>query len=152
MREVLLFPIYIFLKAPLTVLHRRNNIRVTNCHYLIAEKIGYHNLMKRAFDKQISLGAARTTESFYSGCGRTKTCFGSPSNCINAQNCKMAVAMVLASGPLGTRFEFNMFAMNAAAYVAIGLSEDESMVKLSFAMYIRLLLFWPCVCLLDNAL
>jgi hypothetical protein len=50
-------------------------------------------------------------------------CFGAPANCINSKNCKAAVAVTVS----GEKYEFEMKATNNAAWVGVGLSEDEKM-------------------------
>ncbi|KAJ3637706.1 hypothetical protein MTP99_001143 [Tenebrio molitor] len=62
-------------------------------------------------------------DPFYEGCAVTKLCFGAPANCINSKNCKAAVAVTVS----GEKYEFEMKATNNAAWVGVGLSEDEKM-------------------------
>jgi len=70
------------------------------------------------------LKAARVADPFYDECGLTKTCFGTPDGCLSDQDC-VAVTAVRVEG---TRYLFEMKARNAA-YVAVGISEDQKMVS-----------------------
>lgn len=92
-----------------------------------AEKIGYHNLAYKASTKQVTLPSAAKSESFYQGCDRSKSCFGLPSGCIAQMSCKIGVAM---SPEYGGRFVFHMIAEGSPVYVAVGLSEDDKMVRI----------------------
>ncbi|XP_037946002.1 putative ferric-chelate reductase 1 homolog isoform X1 [Teleopsis dalmanni] len=63
-------------------------------------------------------------DPFYVGCGRSKTCFGFPDNCVKDKSCK-AVASTIVRGDI-YEFELKSFENNAA-YVALGLSDDNKM-------------------------
>lgn len=62
-------------------------------------------------------------DPFYTGCDETKLCFGAPGGCVASKNCK-AVAAVRVNGD---RYEFEMQATDGAAWVGVGLSEDDQM-------------------------
>ncbi|CAO1339323.1 unnamed protein product [Diamesa serratosioi] len=64
-------------------------------------------------------------DTFYDGCGENKTCFGNPDNCVETQSCQTVTAVLVR----GERYIFEMRSNNRAAYVAIGLSEDNKMGK-----------------------
>lgn len=68
--------------------------------------------------------AARVMDPFYDNCGQTKTCFGSPDGCLSTQDCAAVTAVKVE----GTRYMFEMKARNAA-YVAVGISDDQKMVS-----------------------
>lgn len=63
-------------------------------------------------------------DPFYDDCGLTKTCFGSPDGCLSSQDCVAVTAVKVE----GTRYMFEMKARNAA-YVAVGISDDQKMVR-----------------------
>jgi len=65
------------------------------------------------------------TEPIYDGCGSKKTCFGFPSGCVESKSCTAIVSCLVE----GERYEFDMQARNSA-YVAVGLSQDATMVRL----------------------
>lgn len=68
--------------------------------------------------------SAVVTDPFYEDCGNTKSCFGFPTNCIDQQNCRAAVATKV----LGERYFFEMKTFGGpAAYVASALSMDDKM-------------------------
>lgn len=75
-------------------------------------------------------------DPFYDECGLTKTCFGSPDGCLSNQDC-VAVTAVRVEG---TRYLFEMKARNAA-YVAVGISEDQKMVIIGHQLYNSLFFF-----------
>lgn len=52
-----------------------------------------------------------------------KLCFGVPQNCVASKNCK-AVAAVIVNGD---QYDFELQAGNNAAWVAVGLSDDQKM-------------------------
>lgn len=81
--------------------------------------------------------ASVVTDPLYDGCGSKKTCFGFPSGCVETTSC-MAVVSCLVEGE---RYEFDMKARNSA-YVAVGLSQDVNMVRLSlyFVHFLNILL------------
>lgn len=56
-----------------------------------------------------------------SGCGDTKGCYTRPSDC--TEDCDLAVTWI----PNGNGFDFEM--SSKADYVALGFSQDESMVN-----------------------
>lgn len=70
------------------------------------------------------LKAARVADPFYNDCGQQKTCFGSPDGCLSTQDCSAVMAVKVE----GTRYLFEMKGRNAA-YVAVGISEDQKMVR-----------------------
>lgn len=90
-----------------------------------AEKVGYHNLVKKASSGKVALSSAVKSDSFYWGCDQVKSCFGVPDGCIIQQNCKVAVAVI---ADRGERYVFYLIGQNSPAYIAVGLSEDAIMV------------------------
>ncbi|XP_050442083.1 putative ferric-chelate reductase 1 homolog isoform X2 [Adelges cooleyi] len=87
--------------------------------------VGYHDVaFSSSVDKKklSQLKAARVYDPFYDDCGETKTCFGSPEGCLTTQDCVAVTAVKVE----GTRYMFEMKARNAA-YVAVGLSDDQKM-------------------------
>jgi hypothetical protein len=66
------------------------------------------------------------TDLIYVGCGLEKTCFGFPGGCVDSKSCTAVVSCLVQ----GDRYEFEMKARNSA-YVAVGLSQDTSMVRIS---------------------
>jgi hypothetical protein len=77
--------------------------------------------------------ASVTTDLIYDGCGSKKTCFGFPGGCIETKSCTAVVSCLVQ----GDRYEFEMKAGNSA-YVAVGLSQDMSMVRMSAYSYVFL--------------
>lgn len=65
-----------------------------------------------------------TEDPFYTGCGSTKNCFGTPSGCIEEKNCIAAVTVLVR----GERYLFELQAHDSK-YVAVGLSDDSKMVN-----------------------
>lgn len=65
-----------------------------------------------------------TEDPFYTGCGSTKNCFGTPSGCIEEKNCIAAVTVLVR----GERYLFELQARDSK-YVAVGLSDDSKMVN-----------------------
>lgn len=65
-----------------------------------------------------------TEDPFYTGCGSTKNCFGTPSGCIEEKNCIAAVTILVR----GERYLFELQARDSK-YVAVGLSDDSKMVN-----------------------
>lgn len=61
-------------------------------------------------------------DSFYSDCNVKKSCFGTPSGCVNSKSCKAVTAVTV----LGDRYIFEVKAPNAA-WVGVGLSSDSKM-------------------------
>ncbi|XP_043508551.1 putative ferric-chelate reductase 1 homolog isoform X1 [Frieseomelitta varia] len=61
-------------------------------------------------------------DPFYTGCGSTKNCFGTPSGCVEAKNCMAAVTVLVR----GDRYLFELQARDSK-YVAVGLSDDSKM-------------------------
>ncbi|XP_050523392.1 putative ferric-chelate reductase 1 homolog [Daktulosphaira vitifoliae] len=87
--------------------------------------VGYHDVaFSSSPDKKrlSQLKAARVLDPFYNECGETKNCFGLPEGCLTTQDC-VAVTAVKVDG---IRYIFEMKAKNAA-YVAVGLSDDQKM-------------------------
>ncbi|XP_025420155.1 putative ferric-chelate reductase 1 homolog [Sipha flava] len=87
--------------------------------------VDYHDVAFISSTDKRKLGqlkAARVADPFYDDCGQTKTCFGSPDGCLEAQDCVAVTAVKVE----GTRYMFEMKARNAA-YVAVGISEDQKM-------------------------
>jgi hypothetical protein len=70
--------------------------------------------------------ASVMTDLIYEGCGSEKTCFGFPGDCVETKSCTAVVSCLVQ----GDRYEFEMKARNSA-YVALGLSLDTSMVRIS---------------------
>lgn len=62
-------------------------------------------------------------DPFYTDCSISKLCFGIPDNCIDSQNCKAVVAVTVT----GDQYDFELQAGNNAAWVAVGLSDDQKM-------------------------
>lgn len=95
--------------------------------FATAFSVDYHDVAFISSTDKKRLGqltAARVVDPFYDDCGRTKTCFGSPDGCTSTQDC-VAVTAVRVEG---TRYIFEMKTKNAA-YVAVGISDDQKMVK-----------------------
>lgn len=63
-----------------------------------------------------------TEDPIYTGCDQMKNCFGTPAGCIEAQNCKAMVTVMVR----GERYLFELQARDSK-YVAVGLSEDSKM-------------------------
>ncbi|XP_043583133.1 putative ferric-chelate reductase 1 homolog isoform X1 [Bombus pyrosoma] len=61
-------------------------------------------------------------DPFYTGCGSTKNCFGTPAGCIEAKNCIAAVTVLVQ----GERYLFELQGRDSK-YVAVGLSDDSKM-------------------------
>lgn len=80
-----------------------------------------------------------TEDPFYTGCGSTKNCFGTPSGCIEEKNCIAAVTVLVH----GERYLFELQARDSK-YVAVGLSDDSKMVNFidNRNIFIRGLYFW----------
>jgi hypothetical protein len=74
--------------------------------------------------------ASVVTDPIYDGCGSKKTCFGFPSDCVETKSCTAVVSCLVE----GERYEFDMQAKKSA-YVAVGLSQDVTMVRM-FTFYI----------------
>ncbi|GLV40393.1 uncharacterized protein CBL_04193 [Carabus blaptoides fortunei] len=75
------------------------------------------------YTPEIASQAPNTDDPFYKGCFVEKTCFGAPSGCIHTKNCLAVVSVIVR----GERYEFEMKAGREAAYVAVGLSDDDKM-------------------------
>lgn len=87
--------------------------------------VGYHDVAFISSPDKRKLGqlrAARVMDPFYDNCGQTKTCFGSPDGCLSTQDCAAVTAVKVE----GTRYMFELKARNAA-YVAVGISDDQKM-------------------------
>ncbi|KAL3289082.1 hypothetical protein HHI36_003524 [Cryptolaemus montrouzieri] len=67
--------------------------------------------------------AAMDFDPFYTGCTSTKLCFGSPDGCVRTKSCQAAVAISVA----GDKVDFELKATQNAAWVGVGLSDDEKM-------------------------
>ena len=60
----------------------------------------------------------------YNGCGKSKSCFGIPSKCLDEAKCDFAASWK----PSGDQFEFEMFRKDGTGnYVAVGFSKDSKM-------------------------
>lgn len=68
---------------------------------------------------------ARAFSSLYEGCGVTKACFGSPSNCESKGNCQYMTTVL----ERGNKFVFELMTSTekGAKYVAVGLSNNQLM-------------------------
>ncbi|CAH0382734.1 unnamed protein product [Bemisia tabaci] len=87
--------------------------------------VGFHDVAYVSSPEKKVLSNYRKVikrDEIFDGCGATKNCFGIPQGCIELQSCT-AVATFMVQG---TRYIFEMKA-NGAAYVAVGLSEDNKM-------------------------
>ncbi|KAH8261530.1 hypothetical protein KR044_010632, partial [Drosophila immigrans] len=64
-------------------------------------------------------------DTFYDGCGQTKNCFGFPDGCVASKSCTSISAITVR----GDIFEFELRSGKGtnAAYVALGLSDDDKM-------------------------
>lgn len=62
-------------------------------------------------------------DPFYTDCSKSKLCFGIPQNCIASKNCKAVVAVTVT----GDQYDFELQAGSNAAWVAVGLSDDQKM-------------------------
>lgn len=67
--------------------------------------------------------AQRTDDIIYDGCGDTKTCFGSPDNCVQSKSCTTFSAVIVR----GDRYIIELKSARNAGYVALGLSDDDKM-------------------------
>ena len=60
----------------------------------------------------------------YKGCGKSKSCFGIPSKCLEENACDFAASWK----PSGDQFEFEMYRKDGTGnYVAVGFSKDSKM-------------------------
>uniref|UniRef100_A0A8D8VZI0 Ferric-chelate reductase 1 homolog n=1 Tax=Cacopsylla melanoneura TaxID=428564 RepID=A0A8D8VZI0_9HEMI len=87
--------------------------------------VGFHDVAYTSTkdrSRVSELKAARTNDPFYAECNQLKSCFGSPEGCVDSQSCT-AVASARVEG---NRHTFELKAENAA-YVAVGLSQDNKM-------------------------
>ncbi len=91
-----------------------------------ADKIGYHDVVFKASSKTVMLPSGLKADSFYTGCDRSKGCFGQPEDCVRNKDCIIAVAT---SKDYNNQYVFEMIAQNSPAYIAVGLSDDQLMVK-----------------------
>lgn len=73
--------------------------------------------------KQVDIKKSSRAVSLYDGCGITKYCYGSPIDCLELDNCKVAVAVT----SLGDVYDFEIKATEDAAWVGVGLSDDALM-------------------------
>lgn len=70
------------------------------------------------FNRPTSASAQDDRSRLYDGCGDTKTCFGSPDNCVQTKTCETFSAVHVR----GDRYIFEMKSTSRAGYVAVGLS------------------------------
>ena len=63
-------------------------------------------------------------DAFYNGCGTEKTCFGDTEGCVQSQSCNAVVSCLVRADT----YEFEM-KTNKPGYVAVGLSQDNKMVR-----------------------
>lgn len=116
----------------ITVQDREYDLNNNEYHLLLAAgsalkpfSVGYHDVAQTSTKDKArvsELKASRPNDPFYSDCNQLKSCFGSPEGCVDSQTCT-AIASVKVEG---TRHTFELKADNAA-YVAVGLSEDNKM-------------------------
>ncbi|KAH8337747.1 hypothetical protein KR067_001096 [Drosophila pandora] len=69
--------------------------------------------------------AAASADPIYNGCGQSKNCFGFPNGCVSSKTCT-SIAAVTVRGDV-YEFEIQSGKGTNAAYVAVGLSDDERM-------------------------
>ncbi|XP_017094126.2 putative ferric-chelate reductase 1 homolog [Drosophila bipectinata] len=69
--------------------------------------------------------AAASADPIYNGCGQSKNCFGFPNGCVSSKTCT-SIAAVTVRGDV-YEFEIQCGKETYAAYVAVGLSDDERM-------------------------
>ncbi|XP_059224933.1 putative ferric-chelate reductase 1 homolog isoform X2 [Stomoxys calcitrans] len=68
--------------------------------------------------------AATPDDPFYDGCGTSKNCFGSKDGCVDSKSCDFVAAIKV----IGDTYEFQLKSKSKdAAYVALGLSDDNKM-------------------------
>lgn len=77
--------------------------------------------------------SARDDEKLYEGCGDTKTCFGSPDNCVETKTCETFSAVIVK----GDRYIFELKSKSNAGYVALGLSGKKLKLKNEFDLLIE---------------
>lgn len=70
------------------------------------------------FNRPTSASAQDDRNKIYDGCGDTKTCFGSPDNCVQTKSCETFNAVLVR----GDRYIFELKSASRAGYVAVGLS------------------------------
>lgn len=76
------------------------------------------------FNPESPKQASADFDPFYDGCGSTKLCFGAPTaNCVSSKSCKAVVAITVT----GDRYDFELKADSNAAWVGVGLSDDDKM-------------------------
>lgn len=75
------------------------------------------------YSPEIPQESSAEFDPFYSDCEISKLCFGVPANCLTSKNCK-AVASVTVTGD---QYDFELQAKSNAAWVAVGLSDDQKM-------------------------
>ncbi|KAJ8971790.1 hypothetical protein NQ314_000536 [Rhamnusium bicolor] len=75
------------------------------------------------FMPEVHREAAMDFDPFYDGCTVNKLCFGAPSNCVGSRSCKAVVAVTVT----GDKYDFELKADSNAAWVGVGLSDDEKM-------------------------
>lgn len=94
---------------------------------LDSNAVGYHDVIYTSSKNRRSLSEVLpefVPDSFYDGCGSTKTCFGVPDGCVEKQNCNAVTSVSVQ----GNKYIFSMSARNAS-YVATALSDDVYMVS-----------------------
>ncbi|XP_030765696.1 putative ferric-chelate reductase 1 homolog [Sitophilus oryzae] len=62
-------------------------------------------------------------DPFYDGCAVNKLCFGAPADCVSSKSCKAVVGVIVT----GDRYDFELKADSNAAWVGVGLSDDDKM-------------------------
>lgn len=108
----------------------------------IATNIGFHTVACISSTQKKKIGELNTAytvdsfpkidqslavDPFYDGCGVTKTCFGATDECLSKQDCSTVTTVT----PEDSNYVFEMKTKNAA-YVAVGLSNDQKMVRYTF--------------------
>lgn len=67
--------------------------------------------------------SAAEFDPFYTDCSVGKLCFGTPQNCVASKNCKAVTAVTVT----GDQYDFELKAVGNAAWVGVGLSDDQKM-------------------------
>ncbi|KAJ8960121.1 hypothetical protein NQ318_003840, partial [Aromia moschata] len=75
------------------------------------------------FVREVPREASTDFDPFYDGCSASKLCFGAPINCVASKSCKAVVAVTVA----GDKYDFELKADGSAAWVGVGLSDDDKM-------------------------
>ncbi|KAJ8966292.1 hypothetical protein NQ317_019194 [Molorchus minor] len=76
-----------------------------------------------SFIPEIPKESSTDFDPFYDGCTHTKLCFGAPVNCVLSKNCQAVVAITVT----GDAYDFELKAEDPAAWVGVGLSDDNKM-------------------------